>query len=533
MLKIMVTDDAFFLKIPYKRKEEAKFGGYSWNKDLKAWKYPIQSLRQAVKKFPSLKEDREVAGKLALLDKQTSEIDKIKSGKVLAKTDDWLMDHQKIAVTLGLKNDSFAFFLDMGTGKTVIILSIIKQLKPKRCLIVAPLSLLSGAWEEDILKWGFDIPYHIYQGPKRSLKEYDEGILLTNYASYRIDWEKITKIDFDMMVIDESACMKNPKAKLTKALLKHGYSVPRKYLLSGCPAPNTPLEYFPQIRLIDESIFGKSYYKFQSQWAYPVGPKGGDWKKWVFDKDRYPDFADMFAHKSYVVTKEDCLDLPKALHHPIKLDFEKKQAKIYSEMRDEFLSTVDSDTVIAERKITQIMKLRQVTSGFMYGEDKKVITVPTMKDNALLDILEGIGKEQVIVWCNFKAEFEKLMDVLGNKMYSVCCAYGDISYESQKENLRNFKRGETQVLLAHPASIGHGQTLVNCKYEVYFSMSHSYELYAQSRDRIHRAGQERKCEFFYLLVKNSLDCTIYNAVRQKKNVFEHVRDIIQGIINEE
>ena len=302
-------------------------------------------------------------------------------------------------------------------------------------------------------------------------------------------------------------------------MLKHSELVQRRYILSGSPAPNNPFEYHPQITFLDSSILGKSFYKFRLQYGYQTGYMG---YKWVMTKEKQDLLMEKIKPISIFIKKEECLDLPEQIHTKRIVSWLSPQKKFYDDMLYNYICMFKEGAVTAQNVVTQMMKLRQITSGFIYLPDGSSKYIGGKKLNELKAVLEEIGNHQVIIWAHFKEEIKQIAKELNCPFYS-----GDTPEKEKFNILNDFKEGKYKYLVAHPASIGHGITLTNCHYAIYYSMSHSYELLTQSQQRIHRIGQKEKCQYFYLLVEDSIDMEIYKAVENKERIEQRLLEMLR------
>lgn len=512
------------IAIPYEQRHLAKqINGYKWNNKSKKWSFPDKSAANIVKLFSGLDlplEVREQAEQISASERLTADI---KAGIVPPAAPSLLYAHQKKAYALCMQNDSFALFMDMGTGKTLVILCVINTRK-KKTLIVCPCVLMRGAWLEDIRKFFPEMEkdtliFHGAKGARAKMDISKHRIVITSYETYRIEQKRLTDAGFEMLVVDESSRCKDQRSKTTKALTAHAEIVDHTYLLSGTPAPNTPFEFFSQIKMIDNSLLGDSFYKFRLKFGYMVNDY-----QWVMPKDNQDVMMELINKVAIFIDKDDCLDLPDVVHTKVPIPFLKKQLEAYEDMLNEFRIEFDDAEVNAFHIISQLMKLREITSGFVIDGNGKIVDIGSDKYDRLEEMLEDIGEEQVIIWCNFKEEIRKISDRLGQKARTY---YGDTPDSQRDDIVKGFKEKEFRYLIAHPQSIGHGITFAQCRYAIYFSMSHSYELYAQSHDRIHRMGQTRKCQIFHLLTENSIDETIYAAVARKEKVSDRLLEMIK------
>jgi SNF2 family DNA or RNA helicase len=331
--------------------------------------------------------------------------------------------------------------------------------------------------------------------------------------------------------------MKNPKSKITKALLsfagiapkksKKYYSrqkpIPYRYVLTGTPAPNDESEYWAQIKMITgrgNDIFHDNFYVFRSQYFYsiPLGATGQ--RMWKFRKQSRPEFMEQLKQVTHVVSKKDAVDLPSQIHEVRHVKLTDKEQKAYNEMVNEKVLEFENEDVLSRSALVEVMKLRQLTSGFCYG-DEGIHQVGKSKLNELRDLLDEIGNHQVIIWCNFRYEIIELLKMLPN---SAALWAGT---KDREKVITDFKNGKKQYLIANMQSASHGLTFTNCNYGVYFSLSYSYEFQKQSQDRIHRIGQTDKVTYYYLVAKDTIDEVIYEAVNGKAQLSTEVLNYLR------
>jgi len=308
-------------------------------------------------------------------------------------------------------------------------------------------------------------------------------------------------------------------------------------VLSGTPAPNDESEYWAQVKMIDgvgNLVFNDNFYAFRNRYFYaiPLGCTGI--KKWLFKKDMYAEFKDKIAQVAQVVRKQDCLDLPEQIHEIREVTLSNDEQAAYNRLKKDLVLKFSDETILASTALTEIMKLRQLTSGFCYGTGGFSHVIGKSKLNELKTLLEEIGNHQVIIWCNFKYEIQLLLRELGNHTTALWSGTVD-----KDRTIKTFQEGyyyekdeqpfPVQYLIANPQSAAHGLSFTNCSYAIYFSMNYSYELQKQSEDRIHRIGQDNKCTYYYLVAKNTVDKTIYNTVRSKSDLSKQILDYLNCV----
>jgi len=459
-----------------------------------------------------------------------------------------LFSHQREALVRS-REDNLALFHDCGCGKTLTALHIIKHWKAKGivpALVVCPLSIIEAAWIEDCQKFTPELSITslwLPQTSNRRLKQIDLlidqdfDIYVANYETFKTLLPTIKRKKFQILIVDESSKMKNPTSQITRALLsmagittraKGGVkfyadeTIPHRYLLSGTPAPNDESEYWAQVKFITgegDDVFNDNFYAFRSRYFFsiPLGRTGQN--IWKFRKETKQEFTDKLSEIAHVVRKQDAVDLPDQIHEKRYIELSREERKAYNKLKETLVLEFADEMVLASSALVEVMKLRQLTSGFCYGEDTHQIG--KSKLNELKALLEEIGDNQVIIWCNFKHEIATLFKEL------VDCDALWSGTHNKDETIRNFQQGKVKYLIANPQSAAHGLTFTNCNYAVYYSLNYSYEYQKQSQDRIHRIGQQNKCTYYYLIAKNTVDEIIYRAVCEKAELSKEVLNYLR------
>jgi SNF2 family DNA or RNA helicase len=448
----------------------------------------------------------------------------------------FLMDHQGRTLRTAARRDRHGIYHDTGTGKTLTALEIYRHHKVKT-LVICPLSLIEGAWFNEIRDRYPDIEAsNLWAAKKRSPiafnRALEKDLCVINYESFRTVDKKLGGAGFDMVILDESARIRSPK-NLSGRILKGrrvGQSTAGKiiefcddvryvYELSGVPAPNSMLDYWMQIRILDPLLWGKSYYKFRTKYFYPSGYGGYDWKvKPEFEKKLMDDIKTVAEY----VSKDDVLDLPERTDSMRIFQLSPDERKHYKNIKTELVTILDDgEAITSPSAVTAIMKLRQLSSGFLL-DDGSAHDIGGSKLNEFKALIEDIGPKQVIVWINFKYEAVQVAKALGETGLESGVLNSTVAEKQKQEYLNSFKRGDLQYIVCHPLSVGFGHTLVNCSDAIYYSSSYSYDESHQSRDRIYRKGQVNKCSYYYLLADKTLDLPILNAVRSKEKTSKAV-----------
>jgi SNF2 family DNA or RNA helicase len=516
---VHVSNDILILKSRYDRDlmESAHFLDMRWNSKSKIWYGKITKLflRDFFKVFPNISCPPE----LTTMVSQPSLPPHTPSN--------YLLQHQLDSVIIASQRPRYCFFHGIGTGKTVLGIELAKQKKVKT-LVVCGLSIIEDAWMADLRDLAPDVEglnlwaLRQRKGDWRPLVDKSELVVI-NFDSFRTIAEELQKINFQQLIVDESARLKDARTKTTKALIEFAENMDYCYLLSGNPAPNSELEYFNQVRAVEPTLFGRSFYRFRKQYFYSCGYGGF---KWRMKSDMRDEFLKKLASVSEVIKREDVLDLPEYTHNIRRVFLDSTERKLYQDMEKRMYVELGGTEVLAVNAGVKLMKLREGTGGFYLDENGDPLIVGKSKFMELQELLEEIGNKQVIIWTHFHYEADTIEKILNYSKFGR--VDGTIRNQFIKnETLVDFKNGRLQYLIAHPGSIGHGVRLENCSDAIFFSLSHSYELFDQSCGRIWRKGQKSKCSYYFLIADCSVDEVIFEALMNKEKVVEMVFNYIK------
>lgn len=424
----------------------------------------------------------------------------------------FLRKYQHKIVNIALNNGCYGIFSDTGTGKTIMGLEIANHYN--KTLILCPLSVIETAWIDDCHKFYSNKKIiNVWSNSKSNrLKLLNEpaDIYVMNYESFKILHNEIRKADFDCVIVDESSVMKNMSSQITQLIFDLIGVIPHRFVLSGCPTPNHNSEIFPQMKFVDPDIFGNNYYGFLARYFHQDMANPHYWYQTDNDKERY--YARL-SEKSIFLKKDDCVDLPEKVFEIKRFDMAKKQRQYYDDIINDIKANINQWSKF--EFTAKLMKLREVTSGFVIGKDGNVISFDNNKEMLLKEVLSELGDKQVIIWCQFQHE----IDTLAKK-------FGGVALTSKTKNrdevIRDFKNGNIKLLFTHPKLVGKGLTFTNCTYNIYYSLSFSYEEFKQSQDRIHRIGQNKKCTYIILQAKDSIEEKMYDCVQRKENAVDEL-----------
>lgn len=548
MTKIELVNGIVEVETDFSNKDKCKsIAGGKWNPNKKRWVYPETALLFIVNAFG--KDDSTLNdAALQAYNKVWSvrnKIMEIKNG-IGDYKHEFLMKHQVMCKDIAKFYDRFAFFMDTGTGKTLTSLEIIKD-KQCKFLVICPKALIKSAWLEDQLKfykelkllpisrnmskqdyrdiadaWGLKYNGSTSKDKIKEMLAFQANVCVINPESFKSDLEFIEELGFEGLVFDESTILKNPQSDICKKVTTYSKTVKYCYILSGKPNPNGLFDYFSQMRIIDPALLGDSFFRFREEYFMPTGYNGYDWKP---KENSEMKIASRIDEKSIVIKKEDCLDLPEKTYIKRYIELSNNIKKTYLEMEKHQITALGEVNVAAPNKIASLMKLRQITSGFVMSYDGVLKLESNDKLKELEDVLEEIGDKPVIIWAQFKEEIRAIEQMLKRNKKTCVTAYSET--KDVDESVRQFKHNEVQYIIAHPQTLKFGVTFVNCTYAVYYSQDFNYESYYQSHDRIYRKGQTKPCTYIFLLAEGTIDEVIFKALENKGSVAEVVENLVR------
>lgn len=423
-----------------------------------------------------------------------------------------LYEHQKTALAYLRLNDSFALFMEQGTGKTLPTLVRIYELLEHghidNALIIAPKSTL-GAWERDI---------EMFEPEAEKLLS--ENVTIINYDKVWRTRKGVQpyKKKWGAIVLDEAHFIKNRTSKRSKFALELSLEADYRYILTGTPIGNGQLENiwaqyaflkpYKERGRVHSEIFGGSYSKFQDRYCI----LNRYWKPSAYKN--VAELQEIIASYSYRVKKEECLDLPDKLPDEIiRLDL--KSRKQYKEM--EKSSTILEHEILAENPLSRLLKLRQLASGFVTDNDGNVIEYKTEKLSVLEELLESLNKKTVI-FAEFKYSIQKISELLDKKKIKYVVLDGD---QPNKNIWRDFQKDDSiQVIVVQYQSGSAGIDLFASDTIIYYEPTLRSTTLEQSRDRIHRSGQTKKCSYIHLITKGTVETAIYRSLKNYSDFSE-------------
>ena len=473
--------------------------------------------------------------------------EKIQMNDYCFKTEPY--DHQRTAFDESRKLQNFALFMDMGTGKTKVVLDTIATTfeagKIDLALVVAPKGVVANWLSEiethlpdrivrEIVLWKPSLT-KTKRAELNSLYEGDRKLrfLLMNVEAFStkkgVDVAKLFVERFDtFMVVDESTTIKNRQAKRTKALCAVGRGARFRRILTGSPVTKSPLDLFSQLGFLDPEILGfNSYYTFQNRYAVVQRRTMGTHSfNQVVGFQRLEELTNTLNENSFRVRKEDCLDLPDKVYMKRLVELTDEQSKAYVQMKHLALARLSSGELSTTQNVlTQIMRLQQICLGHLTSDDGEVHELKSNRLDELLDICEEI-QGKAIIWATWTRDIRSIAEALRDRhsVQAVARLHGETPDSERQQIVEDFQdlRSDLRFLVAHPKTGGYGLTLTAASTVIYYSNSYDLELRLQSEDRAHRIGQVNKVTYIDLIAPDTVDQKIVGALRDKISIADQI-----------
>lgn len=481
----------------------------------------------------------------------------------MTRTDLW--PHQAATVKrIVADGGSHCLAHEVGAGKSLSTIAYLEFLhaelqRPLRVLIVAPKSVL-GVWPAQLeqhcsLEYRVDVLDDTI--PKRlaalstwqTASQLDVAVLgYSTFSQKPADaaLRALQRFEPDVVVLDEGHAIRGPQSNVSKFFARAAKFCPRRLLLSGTLMPHSPLDLLGQLRFVDPDTWSSGGRPLsQSKFVERFGVLGGyqgrvivDWK----DRDLLNDLA---AKKSSVVRTAECIELPRIRYETREYRMSRAETKAYREMQRDLLTVLNDETITAQNKLVSMLRLRQISSGFLPLEDGRVEKVGTSRHDAALALIDEllVSENRVVVWGWSRHELDALARTMierqdgvaaGSQSWDVTVTQinGDTSNARRQTYLNMFGSDDPdrQVLFAQIASLSSGvNSLVKAAHGIFLSPSQRLEEFVQACGRLHRPGQERPVTIWKVCAKDTVDEVVYQNYQKRGNLETQLMDHIRKV----
>jgi len=457
-------------------------------------------------------------------------------------------EHQLTALEKSWNKENFAYFMEMGTGKTKVLIDNIAMLYDKGkidgALIIAPKGVVKTWYEQELPT---HLPDHIenvtvlwqanitkgQQEKLESLFEIESAIHILVMNVEALSTEKGVKFASKfinshkaMMAIDESTTIKTPTARRTKNIIGIGKHAKYKRIMTGSPITKNPLDLYTQCEFLDPWLLDfSSYYAFRNRYAEMKTMHLRGRSIQVVEKfQNLDELSDTVKQFSYRVLKEDCLDLPPKNFIKRHITLTPAQKKVYEQMKKAAMAVLNGKVSTTMTVLTQLMRLHQITCGHFTADDGSEQNVESNRMKELMSILEET-EGKAIIWANYQKDIKGIIEEITKKYGpgSVVDYYGLTPQEDRQDNIRKFQNDpECRFLVGTPQTGGYGITLTQANTVVYYSNGYDLEKRLQSEDRAHRIGQKKNVTYIDIIAEDTVDEKIVKALRDKINIASEV-----------
>ena len=457
-------------------------------------------------------------------------------------------EHQMSALEKSWNKETYGYFMEMGTGKTKVLIDNMAMLYDKGkingALIIAPKGVVK-TWHEQELPT--HLPNHVENvttlwQPNITKKQetklnnlFDLGtdlhIFIMNVEALSTSKgvkfaEKFLRSHRTLMALDESTTIKNPSAKRTKNVLALAPMAKYRRILTGSPVTKNPLDLYTQCEFLDPFLLNfNSWYAFRNRYAImkTIHVRGRSIQT-VHKFQNLGELSDRLKGFSYRVLKEDCLDLPEKIYMKRHVALTKEQENLYEQMRKTAIANLNGKVTSTVTVLTQLMRLQQITCGHFVADDGTVQTIKNNRLDELMDVLEET-ENKAIIWAYWQRDVQDIRDAI-EKEYgprSVVDYYGLTPQDERQDSIRRFQNdNECRFLIGTPSTGGYGITLTEANTVIYYSNGYDLEKRLQSEDRAHRIGQKKNVTYIDLIAEDTVDEKIVRSLRKKINIASEV-----------
>ena len=449
-------------------------------------------------------------------------------------------EHQRNALNESAEKVQWAYFMEMGTGKTKVTIDNIAYLffqrKINSVLIIAPKSVYLN-WETEIETHMPDVlKYKIYKWNIDKSKDYhdlqnfkDLRIFLINVEAlstkrgFEACKEYLFKNKLNFVTLDESTTIKNRSAKRTKNILALQKLSMVRRILTGSPITKSPLDLYTQCQFLSPELLGfSSYLAFRNRYAemtdIPVGSG-----RYISVPKYYKRLEELEQKMKFFATrirKDQCLDLKPKVRQKRYIELDGDGKKIYEKLRTTALAIVEDSTISFSNKLTEIIKLHQVCNGFTKDDEGKFLRLHDQKVKALHEVIEE-ADGKIIIWANYLWNIHEIIHSLKSRYgeESVVSIFGEVDVKDRKKAVESCQNdSNVRFFVGNPTTGGFGLTLTACNTVVYFSNNYNLEVRKQSEDRAHRLGQKGTVVYIDIVARNTLDEAIMKSLTNKGQI---------------
>jgi len=454
--------------------------------------------------------------------------------------------HQLDALEASWNKEVFAYFMEMGTGKSKVLLDNAAILYDKgeinALLLIAPKGVYKNWYDSEIpthLPDHVDKKIVLWKTSDKSIKQkkilntlFESGsdlrILIMNVESFSsgdgadFAYKFLSAHPKSMIAIDEATTIKTPTSNRTRKIVALRNMCKYRRILTGSPVTKSPLDLYSQCQFLDPWLLGhESYTTFKARYAETRKIQVNGRQVEIITGYRHlQELSDKVVGFSKRILKEDCLDLPEKTYVKHYVELTDEQRKLYKQMKKEAIAFLNGKMQSSATVMTQLMRLHQITCGHFTADDNTIQDLPSSRLSELMNILENV-EGKTIIWSHYTHDVRRIIEEI-KKVYgenSVVDYYGQTDTDSRSKNIKKFQTDDKcRFFVGTTHTGGYGITLTAGSNMIYFSNGYDLEKRQQSEARIDRIGQTRKMTYIDIMAQDTIDERIVKALRKKVNI---------------
>ena len=457
--------------------------------------------------------------------------------------------HQLTALEKSWNKETYAYFMEMGTGKTKVLIDNMSMLydngKIDGALIIAPKGVVKTWYDQELPT---HLPNHIenvsvlwQSNITKKQKEQLNSLLLcgTELHIFIMNVEALSTkkgVEFAskflnshnaLMAVDESTTIKTPSAQRTKNIIKLGQLAKYRRILTGSPVTKSPLDLYKQCEFLKKELLGhSSYYTFRTRYAkMKTANFGGRSVQIVTGYQHLGELSEKLKAFSYRVLKDDCLDLPAKTFIKRMVQLTPDQTKLYKQMKVLALAQMDGKIMTTATVLTQLMRLQQITCGHFTADDGTIKEVDSNRLPELMNVLEEI-EGKVVIWAHWQRDVHRIIREISKKFgeNSFVDYYGLTPMSERQKNIEKFQDPNSPVkyFIGTTQTGGYGITLTAASNMIYYSNGYDLEKRQQSEARIDRIGQHYPMTYIDIMCEHTVDERIVKALKKKVDIASQI-----------
>ena len=454
--------------------------------------------------------------------------------------------HQADVLKVSWDKVNWAYFLEMGTGKSKICIdnaAILYECGEIDTFIVIAPKGVYRIWAEieipahmpdrldaEVVRWRPNPPAALKKALMR-LTAPAEGfrVLIMNVEALSTKKGQrflvsVLRASKALLAIDESTTIKSPRASRTKALLKLAPLAAYRRILTGFPVTQSPMDLWAQCHFLDETLLGEcgdDFFHFQYRYAIINRRNVGSHSfNQIVGYRNLDELSHLLGQFSSRILKEECLDLPAKIYIQRNVSLSAEQERIYNELKRYALAHIeDEEFMTTQNVLTQLLRMQQVLSGYSRSDSGEIIEISDNRLDELMSCLEETAGK-AIIWSRFRRDVKRIAAAIGKKYGAdkVVTYFGDTSDDDRSDALVQFQNGDVRFFVGNPQTGGYGITLTAARTMIYFANSFDLAIRMQSEDRAHRIGQSHHVTYIDLIAEDTIDTRIVDALRSKMDI---------------